>query len=160
MIHIGNIDDVVTSDLVAMCTRRAHNFKRRGRDIDRIIYNTIIGESVEILVCNHLNLNQVDFEIAEYDAIDRNGIRYEIKHTNKDDKWWNFDIDNYSFFLDNAYKLDRIVLCYHDKESGNVYLKFNAHAPTFNDYSQKSNYNDKYYYNVDIASRNMCCLKY
>lgn len=160
MIYIGNVNKTVTPDLIDICSERAKNFKKRGRNIDDIVYNTVIGEVVEILVCKYFNLHQVDFEIMEYDAIDKNGIRYEIKHTNKNDKWWNYKADNYSYFLANAYRIDNIVLCYHDKETGNVYLKFNASAISFNNFSSKSKYNDKHYYNVDIANRNNCCIIY
>lgn len=160
MTHIGNVADVITPELIELCSERANKFKTRGRDINSIMYNTVIGEAVELLVCRHFNLHQVDFDIMEYDAIDKNGIRYEIKHTNKDEKWWNYNSDNYSYFLANAYKLDYIVLCYHDKADGNVYLKFKADAPTFNDFSRVSKFNNNHYYNFDIANRNNCCIIY
>ena len=160
MIHIGNVDNVITPELIEICTERANNFKTRGRDIDRIVYNTVIGEAVELLVCRYFNLHQVDFDIMEYDAIDKNGIRYEIKHTNKNEKWWNYNNDNYSYFLANAFKIDYIVLCYHDKNDGNVYLKFKADAISFNDFSSVSKFNNNHYYNFDIANRNNCCIIY
>ena len=160
MIHIGNINDVITEELVNTCTLRAQKFKRRGRNIELIIHHTIIGEAVELLVCAYSNLKQTDFETMEYDATDNNGLKYEIKHTNKNDKWWNYSADNYSFFLENALDLDYIILCYHDNETGNVYLKFKADAETFENYSAQSNYNDKLYYNVDIAHRKNACVIY
>ena len=160
MIHIGNINDVVTEDLINICTERANKFKTRNRDINTIIQHTIIGEAVELLVCACSNLIQTQFDIMEYDATDNNGLKYEIKHTSKNDKWWNYSADNYSFFLENALDLDYIILCYHDNETGNVYLKFKADAPTFENYSAHSNYNDKLYYNVDIAHRKNACIIY
>ena len=160
MIYIGNVNEVINPDLIGICIERANKFKSRGRDIDTIINHTINGEAVELLVCSHLNLNQVDFEIMEYDAIDNNGIRYEIKRTSKNDKWWNYTQDNYSFFMANNHKIDYIVLCYHDEDTGNVWLKFKADAPTFHLYTSPSKFNDKYYYNVDIARRNNVCTIY
>ena len=160
MIHIGNINDVVTEDLINICTLRARNFKTRKRDINTIIQHTIIGEAVELLVCACSNLIQTPFDIMEYDATDNNGLKYEIKHTSKNDKWWNYSADNYSFFLENALDLDYIILCYHDIETGNVYLKFKADAETFENYSAQSNYNKKHYYNVDIANRKNACIIY
>ena len=160
MIQIGNINDVITEELVNTCTLRAQKFKRRGRNIELIIHHTIIGEAVELLVCACSNLKQTDFETMEYDATDNNGLKYEIKHTNKNDKWWNYSADNYSFFLQNALDLDYIILCYHDNNTGNVYLKFKADAETFENYSAQSNYNDKLYYNVDIAHRKNACVIY
>lgn len=160
MIYIGNINDVVTEELINTCTLRAQNFKRRGRKIDVIIQHTIIGEAVELLVCACSNLKQTTFETMEYDATDDKGRKYEIKHTNKNDKWWNYSADNYSFFLANADKLDYIILCYHDIDTGNVYLKFKAEAALFEGYSTKSKYNNKHYYNVDIASRKGVCVIY
>lgn len=159
MIHIGNIN-VVDSTLTNICIERAKNFKTRGRDINTIIQHTIIGEAVELLVCRYFNLLQVDFDIMEYDAIDKNGVRYEIKHTSSDDKWWNYTPDNYSYFLTNAHKIDFIILCYHNNETGDIYLKFVAKAPTFHLYTSPSKFNGKHYYNVDIAARNNVCVKY
>ena len=160
MIHIGNVNDVVTEDLIVICTERANKFKTRNRDINTIIHHTIIGEAVELLVCASCNLIQTPFNVMEYDATDNKGLKYEIKHTSKNDKWWNYSADNYSFFLQNALDLDYIILCYHDNETGNVYLKFKADAVTFEDYSAQSNYNDKLYYNVDIANRKNACIIY
>lgn len=160
MIHIGNVNDVITEELINTCTLRAQKFKRRGRNIELIIHHTIIGEAVELLVCAAADLIQTSFETMEYDATDNNGCKYEIKHTNKNDKWWNYTADNYSFFLENALDLDYIILCYHDTETGNVYLKFKADAPTFENYSAQSNYNTKHYYNVDIANRKNACIIY
>ena len=160
MIHIGNINDVVTEDLINICTERANKFKTRNRDINTIIQHTIIGEAVELLVCACSNLVQAPFDIMEYDATDEKGRTYEIKHTNKNDKWWNYSADTYSFFLENALDLDYIILCYHDIETGNVYLKFKADAETFENYSAQSNYNSNHYYNVDIASRRDACIIY
>lgn len=160
MIYIGNINDVVTEELINTCTLRANKFKTRNRDINTIIQHTIIGEAVELLVCACSNLKQTTFETMEYDATDDKGRKYEIKHTNKNDKWWNYSADNYSFFLANADKLDYIILCYHDIDTGNVYLKFKAEAALFEGYSTKSKYNNKHYYNVDIASRKGVCVIY
>lgn len=160
MIHIGNVNDVVTEDLITICTERANKFKTRNRDINTIIQHTIIGEAVELLVCACSNLIQTPFDIMEYDATDNKGLKYEIKHTSKNDKWWNYSADNYSFFLENALDLDYIILCYHDNKTGNVYLKFKADAETFENYSAQSNYNDKLYYNVDIAHRKNMCVIY
>lgn len=160
MIYIGNINDVVTEDLIDICTERANNFKTRNRDINTIIQHTIIGEAVELLVCASCNLIQTPFNVMEYDASDNNSLKYEIKHTSKNDKWWNYTADNYSFFLQNALDLDYIILCYHDNETGNVYLKFKADAETFESYSAQSNYNKKHYYNVDIANRKNACIIY
>ena len=160
MIYIGNINDVVTEDLIDICTQRANKFKTRNRDINTIIHHTIIGEAVELLVCASCNLIQTPFNVMEYDASDNNGLKYEIKHTSKNDKWWNYTADNYSFFLQNALDLDYIILCYHDNNTGNVYLKFKADASTFENYSAQSNYNTKHYYNVDIANRRNACIIY
>lgn len=160
MIYIGNVNEVINPDLIGICIERANKFKSRGRDIDTIINHTINGEAVELLVCACSNLIQTPFDVMEYDATDNKGFKYEIKHTSKNDKWWNYSADNYSFFLENALDLDYIILCYHDNKTGNVYLKFKADAPTFENYSAQSNYNDKLYYNVDIASRKNVCIIY
>lgn len=160
MIHIGNVNDVVTEDLINICTERANKFKTRNRNINTIIKHTIIGEAVELLVCSSCNLIQTPFDIMEYDATNNIGLKYEIKHTSENDKWWNYSADNYSFFLRNALDLDYIILCYHDNKTGNVYLKFKADASTFASYSAQSKYNTKHYYNVDIASRHDACIIY
>lgn len=160
MIHIGNVNAVINDEFIEMCTKHAMKFTARSRNMDTIIEHTITGEAVEVLVCEYLDLQQVDFEIMEYDAIDRNGVRYEIKHTTKNDKWWNYNPEYYSYFLKNAYKIDYIVLCYYDKISGDVFLKFKADAPTFSEYSSKSKFNNMSYYNVEVAGRQNLCIKY
>jgi hypothetical protein len=151
MEYIGNIESVLTEQFLDRCIRHAQEYNPRGRSPDEVLNQTIHGEAVEVLVQNYLGLEEAPFEIPEYDATDYKGRKYEIKHTIKDDKWWNFKIENYNFFLQNAHKLDFIVLCYLNQDSSEVFLKWIADAETFERFISKSNYNDGWYYNVKNA---------
>lgn len=157
---IGNVKSIINDEFIAKCTEMAKQFNPGTRELSEVISHTIGGEAVEILVCKYFNLTQSDFGIMEYDAYDKHGRQYEIKHTVINSKWWNYNPSNYKFFLDNAYKLDYIVLCYYDKNTGDVYLKFRADAKSFADYSSYSKYNNNCYYNNKKAVAADACIEY
>ena len=157
MLKIGNINDVKTDEFIETCKEHAKVYKLRGRNFETILNQTIMGEACEILVANHFGYNLVDFSIPEYDLIDGNK-KIEIKHTVKNLKWWTFKLENYEFFRKHHKNLDYIFLCYVDKNTDDVYLKFKANAKNFFNYVYNSKFNDNVYYNNEIAARNGDCI--
>lgn len=157
---IGNVKSIINDEFVEKCTEYAKVFNPNGRTFEMVLDHTIGGEAVERLVCAHMGLTQTGFETMEYDAVDKSGLRYEIKHSVKDTKWWTFNPKAYKFFLENAHEIDHIIWCYYDKKTGNVYLKAQANAPSFRRYASPSKFNDSWYYNTMQAKSNGECHIY
>jgi hypothetical protein len=157
--YIGNIEEIITDEFIETCKKHAKIYKTYGRTPEQILEQTINGEAVEFLVIKKLGFKAVPFEISEYDAIDKNE-KIEIKHTIKNEKWWTYNPKSYSHFLKNSQKIDKIILCYLNKENGDVFLKFEANAKLFIEYSKQSNFNSNFYFNTEIAQRNGDCKIY
>lgn len=161
MIMIGNIKEVITPRFKEEVLAHAQIFfekNPRGRTLKQVREQTLYGDAVELLVCRFLKLNRSAFAISHYDGTDGRGRKYEIKHTTIDSKYWNYDPGTYSHFLRNAHNLDFIVLCYVDKETNNVFIKFKADAKTFAANSNDSQYNagQKYYKHTLAANKGQC----
>jgi hypothetical protein len=160
MKFIGNINEVITDEFIETCKKHAKIYKTYGRTPEQILEQTINGEAVEFLVIKKLSFKAVPFEISEYDAIGKSGEKIEIKHTIKNEKWWTYNPESYSHFLRNTHKIDKIILCYLNKESGDVFLKFETNANVFEKYSKQSNFNSSFYFNTLIAEKNGDCIIY
>lgn len=160
MKYIGNLKDVITKDFIQECKLHAEKYKDNQRTKQQKIKQTIQGEGVEKLVCQYFHYKEVHFSIPEYDAVDEYNKKYEIKHTIYNIRFWSFKPQQYKFFIQNANKLDYIILCYLDEETLDVYIKFKANAKSFYYYSDKSQYNNKYFYKHNIAQQNNECIIY
>ena len=154
---IGNINDIITPEFLELCKFHASHYNLNGRTPEKVLDMTICGEGVELVLCNYFGWELANFETMEYDAITPEGKKIEIKHTTKNDKWWNFRKERYDFFIQNARKLDKIVLCYLSTNK-DVHLKFIADATSFTSYINMSNCNSGYYYNVMNAQRDGNCI--
>jgi len=161
MLLIGNVDKFFSdSEFMAHCSEISKNFVARGRSAETITNHTAQGEAVERTLCEFYNMQQTPFEFLKYDAVSSSGTKVEIKHTTQNLKYWTFTKEQYNFFLSNTNDIDVIILCYLDKSTNNVYIKFKANAKSFEDYCSKSKFNDKFYYKADIASNRKQCLIY
>lgn len=163
MIYIGNIDTFLTDEFLEKCESYAKIFyeqNNRGRSFDQVLNNTIYGEAVEGIVCNYLGLYQTPFSVSTHDAEEANGERYEIKHTSVNKNFWTYSQNQYIHFLNHAHMISRIILCYVEKSTGDVYLKFNADAPSFYSLSARSKFKDEMYYKMDVASKAGKCEIY
>lgn len=160
MKYIGNINDVITTELRELCNERAKLFNPHGRSLRTVQEQTLYGEAVEVLVCKTLGLTQTSFDVIDYDAVNAEGEKYEIKHTVLNNKYWNLKMTNYNHFIKCSYKLDKIVLAYTDKATGGVYLKFSANAKTFASFVRKSHFNNGMYYDNIMAQKNGNCYIY
>lgn len=153
-IYIGNISNTITNtDFINYCKELAVKYKLNGRTFKDVLEHTIYGEAIENAVCEKFGLTKIPFEISEYDA-EKDGKKYEIKHTISESDWWVFNPDGYQFFFQNAKNLDYIILIYLNKGTNDIYLKYVANAKTFKDYCRKSSYNEKYIYDVRSAELN------
>ena len=153
-IHIGNLSNKIKdTKFIDYCKELAVKYKLNGRTFKDVLEHTIYGEAIEDTVCKKFGLTKIPFEISEYDA-EKDGKKYEIKHTISESDWWVFNPDGYQFFFQNAKNLDYIILIYLNKQTNDIYLKYVANAKTFKDYCRKSSYNEKYIYDVRSAEIN------
>lgn len=153
-IKLGNITNKLNdANFIKHCEELANLYKSNGRKYEDILEHTLCGEAIEDLVCEIFGLNKTKFETSEYDA-EKDGLKYEIKHTISQSEWWVYNPDAYKFFIQNSDKLDYIILVYLDESTKDVYLKYVAKAKNFKDYTRKSSYNSKYIYDVRKAEAN------
>jgi hypothetical protein len=83
MKYIGNINTVINDNFINVCIEHAKVYKNRNRSWEEKLEQTINGEAVEKIVCSYYKLDEVPFEIPEYDGISKDGKKFEIKHTIK-----------------------------------------------------------------------------
>ena len=153
-IKLGNITNKLNdANFIKHCEELANLYKSNGRKYEDILEHTLCGEAIEDLVCEIFGLNKTKFETSEYDA-EKDGLKYEIKHTISQSEWWVYNPDAYKFFFENVKDLDYIILVYLNKNTNDIYLKYVANAKTFEKYVRKSSYNDKYIYDVRKAEAN------
>ena len=150
---IGNLSDFIDYDLFKKVEEQSKIFYKnnpRGRTFNQIFYDTFVGEACELAAANFYNGKQVPFNISYYDIETSNGEKIEVKHTRIISKYWNFNIDYYKHFLQNTNKIDKIILI-ELFPNGNLNLKFEMEANSFQNYIRKSQFNSNYYIAVDTA---------
>ena len=153
MQKVANINDYNTQEARDLAFHKASYYKKNGRTYDEIYKHCLQGDLVEYAICGSLGLEKASDEISEYDAT-WNGKKVEIKSHTKDETWWNIKPYRYDHFLKNCKDLDLIINAFLDTETGDVYIKAIADAPSFPDYLVNSKFENGYpYYNMKAASK-------
>ena len=151
---IGNISEFISYDLFKKVENQAnifYNQNPRNRNFNRIFMDTLYGEVSELAVARYFNGTQVPFEISYYDVETPSGEKIEVKHTRYNSKYWNFYSGHYDHFLNNANKLDKIVLV-QILDNGDLNLRYIANAKTFHHYIRQSKFEDDVYFIADIPA--------
>jgi len=145
---IGNVNDFLSYDLIKKSENQAKIFydnNPRNRDFNRIFMDTLYGEISELAVAKYFNGIQIPFDISYYDVETSIGEKIEVKHTRIITKYWQFFKGHYDYFLNNAGKIDKIVLV-QILNNGDLNLKYIANAKTFHHYIRQSKFNDNIMY--------------